>query len=168
MSVDNINDDDEMKMRLLGLYERIKVAEEKVAIIEDSLLDHHPIERIKQEIMKYYIYTGRFHYVSNDYYELTLDRRALQLSCSVPQLCKSIIFENTAYVDDNNYNVQDHYDSSSNCLSNGSSEYERVIAEENNYRFFLKSRYYCVITQYICKPYRCVSLIYPLDDNDEY
>ena len=134
----NNNDDDkESKVRLSALHERIKVAEERLTIIEVKSRIFDPIYKIQQELMRYNIYTARFHYVSSNYYDLTLEQRALLLNCTVPQLCKSIIFENTAYTNDN-FTIQ----------SNSS---DTIGSEERDHRFLLDSQYYCVITQYTCK-----------------
>lgn len=150
MAARNNNDDDnEWKVRLLALNERIRVAENKLTIIEEESIVFDPIYKIQQELMRYNIYTARFHYVSTDYYESTLEQRALLLNCTVPQLCKSIIFENTAYTNDN--------------ITIPSDNSGTIGSEERDNHFLLGSKYYCVITQYICK----YIFTDQLDDDDD-
>ena len=149
MATRNNTDDNEWKARLLALYKRIKVAEDKLTIIEEESTVLDPIYKIQQELMRYNIYTARFHNVSSNYYELTLEQRALLLNCAVPQLCKSIIFENTAYTDD--------------YITIQSDNSGTIGSEERDNRFLLDSKYYCVITQYICK----YIFTDQLDDDDD-
>ena len=86
---------------------------------------NNPVQRVKVDLLNRKIYTGRFSNVPTNYYEWSLEERAKFLSCDVSQLCKSIIFENTL-----------HDDSTVKDLRNN-------------------SKYYCVITQYICKIMHC-------------
>ncbi len=83
---ENIND----------ILHRIDVAEEKLKQLEQSRRVVDPVDRVKQDLMSRAVYSASFITVQSDYYDLTLDQRANLLKGSVPQLCKSIIFENTA------------------------------------------------------------------------
>jgi hypothetical protein len=78
-----------------SLLSRIEAAEVKLIALEAKAND--PVERVKRELARKSVYSARFYTVPSHYYDLSLDERAELLSCSVPQLCKSIIFENTMH-----------------------------------------------------------------------
>jgi len=59
------------------------------------------IKRVKQDLLKRNVFTCRFVKVVGDYYERPLEFRASLLTCQTSQLCKSIVFENTACDHDN-------------------------------------------------------------------
>lgn len=80
------------------LLKRIEDSERKLLAIENLLND--PVERVKRDILLKKIYIFNFVKVHSNYYEKTLSERASLLHCDVPQLCKSILFENVAYSDD--------------------------------------------------------------------
>ena len=61
-----------------------------------------PLDRVKEDLANKNVYSSVFLHVASDYYEKSLSERAKVLKCTVPQLCKSIIFENTAWVQENN------------------------------------------------------------------
>ena len=79
---------------------RLASAETRVNAIE-HLLKNDPIDRIKRDLAAKKVYSAVFVKVEADYYEKTLAMRADILKCDVQQLCKSIIFENTAWTSDN-------------------------------------------------------------------
>ena len=81
--------------RLETLVNRIKAAEDKLAALEEKYND--PVERIKRALLEKHVFSGKFVTVQEGYYDLTLEQRAELLKCTVPQLCKSIIFENTMH-----------------------------------------------------------------------
>jgi hypothetical protein len=79
---------------------RLASAETRVNAIE-QLLRNDPTDRIKRDLATKKVYSAVFVKVEADYYEKTLVMRANILKCDVQQLCKSIIFENTAWTSDN-------------------------------------------------------------------
>eukprot|EP00388_Colpodella_angusta_P046183 GDKK01068504.1.p1 GENE.GDKK01068504.1~~GDKK01068504.1.p1 ORF type:complete len:238 (-),score=40.21 GDKK01068504.1:127-774(-) len=81
--------------RLSALLARIVDVEARISKLEAKRDD--PITRVKAALLKKSIYSGKFVTVQSGYYDLTLDQRAELLKCTVPQLCKSIIFENTMH-----------------------------------------------------------------------
>lgn len=85
--------------RLAKLLDRIHQVESRIQQLEAK--KNNPIERIKQDLIKQKIYSGRFIKVQSDYYDLTLEDRAKLLHGNTNQLCKSIIFENTSCSHDN-------------------------------------------------------------------
>jgi len=117
-----------------ALLERLSLAESRLRKVEDTIANanhddcdntNNNIDRIRSDIIKKQIYSYNFLKVSNDYYQLSLQERANQLKCSIPQLCKSILFENTAY-----------YSEPAKSVSNGQFD-------------VTNSQYYLVIVQYI-------------------
>ena len=88
------------------LLHRLASAEMRVHKIELSLKDD-PIDRIKRDLVEKKVYSAVFVRVGADYYEKTLAMRASILKCDVQQLCKSIIFENTAWMSDNGNGIMD-------------------------------------------------------------
>lgn len=81
--------------RLVTLMARIVDVEARISKLEAKRDD--PITRVKNALLKKNIYSGKFVTVQSGYYDLTLEQRAELLRCTVPQLCKSIIFENTMH-----------------------------------------------------------------------
>jgi hypothetical protein len=80
------------------LIRRIELSELKIISIEAFL--NSPITRIKRDLLLKKVYAASFFQVSNDYYEKSLATRAAMLKCNVQSLCKSILFENTAWSND--------------------------------------------------------------------
>lgn len=93
------------------LLKRISAAEERVALLEQSVND--PVKRVRRDLLAKNVYAFNFYTVPSHYYDLTLEQRAELLQCNVPQLCKSIIFENTMC--DHN-NIDDITDSKYYCV----------------------------------------------------
>jgi hypothetical protein len=91
-TVSNEVDDD----LLSQLLKRIDQAEFRVHSLLDSFKDD-PVDRVKNDLSRKKVYSSTFVTVAVDYYENSLKARARILNCLVPQLCKSIIFENTAW-----------------------------------------------------------------------
>jgi hypothetical protein len=81
--------------RLSSLLARIEAAEVRLNALEEERND--PVQRVKAALMEKRIFATKFATVQPDYYDLTLEQRAQLLGCTVPQLCKSIIFENTMH-----------------------------------------------------------------------
>ena len=120
-----------------ALLERLSLAESRLRKVEDTIANanhddcdnaNNNVDRIRSDIIKKQIYSYNFLKVSNDYYQLSLQERANQLKCSIPQLCKSILFENTAYYSEPA--------KESRSVSNGQFD-------------VTNSQYYLVIVQYI-------------------
>jgi hypothetical protein len=84
------------EQRLEALLGRIAAAEDRLKNLEQSRQDIDPVDRVKQDLIRRGVYSASFITVQSDYYDLTLDQRAGLLKGVAPQLCKSIIFENTA------------------------------------------------------------------------
>lgn len=78
--------------RLNALIGRIAAAECRLDALEQKYQD--PVERVKRALLAMKIFSAKFETVHSAYYDLSLEQRAELLQCSVPQLCKSIIFEN--------------------------------------------------------------------------
>ena len=95
--------EDALMLQLIG---RITAAECRLLYIEDAFRED-PVDRVKKDILKKKVYTSVFMKVSGDYYDKSLAMRAETLKCSVQQLCKSIIFENTAWVKESERELQD-------------------------------------------------------------
>jgi hypothetical protein len=96
-SVTNDSSLDELLLRLASAETRVNAIEQ--------FLKNDPIDRIKRDLAAKKVYSAVFVKVDADYYEKTLAMRANILKCDVQQLCKSIIFENTAWTsDDENEN----------------------------------------------------------------
>lgn len=80
------------------LMKRIESAESKIISLEAFL--NCPLTRVKRDLFSKKVYSASFFQVSNDYYEKSLATRATMLKCNVQSLCKSILFENTAWSND--------------------------------------------------------------------
>ena len=90
------NDIDLTDQKLLS--KRLVLAEERLMKLEAIMND--PVERIKRDLGRRKVFSGTLIQVPTDYYDRPLQERALCLQCSVPQMTKSIIFENTSWVKD--------------------------------------------------------------------
>lgn len=90
--VSNVVDDDVLKQ----LLQRIDKAEFRVLTMLDSSKDD-PVDRVKKDLSKKNVFSSVLVKVAANYYEKSLLERAKTLNCFVSQLCKSIIFENTAW-----------------------------------------------------------------------
>ena len=80
---------------------RLSAAEVRVSNLYVSR-EVDPVDRVKKDLATKKVYSSVFLNVAPDYYEKSLLERAKLLNCTIPQLCKSIIFENTAWVQENN------------------------------------------------------------------
>ena len=83
------------EQRISSIFARIADAEARISRIEAKR--NNSIERVKSALLTKNIYSAKFAKVHAGYYELSLEERAALLGCTVPQLCKSIIFENTMH-----------------------------------------------------------------------
>jgi hypothetical protein len=104
--------DDVVESRLARIERRLLALEE--------VLHDDPIARVKDVLQQHKVFSAVLVRVPSDYYKHELDIRArIVRAQNTSQLCKSIIFENTAYFQDNE------------------------VLED-----FTNSRYYCVVIQY--------------------
>ncbi len=85
------------------LEERIATAEARLAAIESYISEKGGLKEVKgrdkvrQALLSRGVFNHRLVQVPADYYDRPLSERALCLSAAVPQLCKSIIFENVNF-----------------------------------------------------------------------
>ena len=82
----------------LLLLQRLLNAEKRLQILESIFND--PVNRCKRDLAKKKVYSSTFIQVPTHYYDLPMAERANILNCTIPQMCKSIIFENTAWAED--------------------------------------------------------------------
>jgi hypothetical protein len=85
----------EDESRIISLLTRIQSAEARVNAVAEKLEKNKVINRVSQDLLQKGVYSYRFVTVPKHYYDLTLQERAALLNGNVPQLCKSIVFENT-------------------------------------------------------------------------
>lgn len=93
--------------RIQGLLQRLAAAEARLAklVAADEERKQDPrncaaVTRVKADLRKHGIFSSRFVFVPSNYYSLTLEDRASLLATTTPQLCKIILFENTAWQGD--------------------------------------------------------------------
>lgn len=84
-----------MEQRYQQLIQRINKAEKKLIQLEELHNEKEIEENIREDLYAKQVYSFKFFKVPQHYYDLTLEERAAILGGNVPQLCKSIIFENT-------------------------------------------------------------------------
>lgn len=109
----------------MDLHRRLSACEDKLNHIEIK----RAISKIKSDLFKKNVLNSEFCIVPNDYYERTLEDRAIILQAhTIDQLCKTIVFENMNFKLSNNL---PGIDSDCNDASN--------------------PRYICVIVQYSAK-----------------
>lgn len=88
------------------LLKRITLAENRLSAIENDIVGS-PVDRVKNDLLAKKVYSSTFIKVADGYYNRTLSERAKILMCSTQQLCKSIIFENTAWVKESDDQIGD-------------------------------------------------------------
>ena len=88
------------------LLKRITLAENRLSAIENNIVGS-PVDRVKKDLLAKKVYSSTFIKVADGYYNRTLSERAKILMCSTQQLCKSIIFENTAWVKESDDQIGD-------------------------------------------------------------
>ena len=88
------------------LLKRIALAENRLSAIENNIVGS-PVDRVKNDLLAKKVYSSTFIKVADGYYNRTLSERAKILMCSTQQLCKSIIFENTAWVKESDDQIGD-------------------------------------------------------------
>ena len=128
--------------RITALLERIQKAEARLSNIEReksiTLADSRskdPVDRVRNDVLSRNIYSAKFYRVPQDYYDRCLQERAELLMCSISQLCKSILFENTAFTSE----------SSKQGLDPTNSQYYLVVVQyTGNLTLFLEPTYGCV------------------------
>lgn len=96
--------------RMQKLIARIDSAEARLAKVvglvqknKDDATNAEAVQRVKDDLLRHGIYSTRFYFVPPHYYELSLEQRAGLLGGAVPQLCKSILFENLTWEGDDEY-----------------------------------------------------------------
>ena len=88
------------------LLKRIALAENRLSAIENGIVGS-PVDRVRNDLHAKKVYSSTFIKVPDDYYNRTLAERAKILMCNTLQLCKSIIFENTAWVQESDDQIGD-------------------------------------------------------------
>ena len=88
------------------LLKRIALAENRLSAIENDIVGS-PVDRVRNDLLAKKVYSSTFIKVADDYYNRTLAERAKILMCNTLQLCKSIIFENTAWVQESDDQIGD-------------------------------------------------------------
>ena len=83
-----------LEKRIQAVDERVKSLEANLSSPEKSI--QSPQDRIKTDLLNKNIYSYRLVKVAENYYNESLEYRANLLKCRTSQLCKSIVFENTA------------------------------------------------------------------------
>lgn len=94
--------------RLDSLLTRLSNAENRLLKLEDkkrevdkkkSLHDDEGVKRVKADLLQRgaILYSSRFFFVPSHYYDLTLEERAKLLQTKTSHLCKTILFENTVW-----------------------------------------------------------------------
>ena len=91
---------------LIDLMKRIATAEATIVRLQEDCVETS-VQRIKTDLSLKNVFSSVFVKVTENYYEKTLAMRAEILKCTIPQLCKSIIFENTAWVKDETVDLFD-------------------------------------------------------------
>mmetsp|Transcript_28939 Transcript_28939/g.39754 ORF Transcript_28939/g.39754 Transcript_28939/m.39754 type:complete len:223 (+) Transcript_28939:21-689(+) len=86
-----------------SLLSRIAAAESRLVEIESKTGKKTKVDDVKQDLFKLRILSARFQRVPDNYYQLNLSERANILNCNISQLCKSIVFVNTAHCADSNH-----------------------------------------------------------------
>jgi hypothetical protein len=81
--------------------------------VENALFGENGAERVQRALLQQSIYSAKLVKVPSHYYELSLQDRASLLQVSSSQLCKSIIFENTAC---DHYRIDDPTNSRYYCV----------------------------------------------------
>jgi prolyl-tRNA editing enzyme YbaK/EbsC (Cys-tRNA(Pro) deacylase) len=84
--------------RVEKLIERLRAAEKRLQALEEKANDE--IARVKADLAAKKVYAYKLVTVPDNYYDRSMEERAGILGCSVPQMCKSIVFENTAATHD--------------------------------------------------------------------
>jgi hypothetical protein len=85
-----------MEERYHQLLKRIEKLDQRITHLTQVVKEREVLERIKEDLYVEKVFSFKFYTVPKEYYDFSLDERARILNGSVPQLCKSIIFENTA------------------------------------------------------------------------
>ena len=108
--------------------ERLAAVVEGMEALEGRLVVQEGLKRVYAELAEKKIMSYRMVKVPKDYYDLTMDQRSQCLApCSVPQMCKSIVFENVSWDGDKSLPMK------------------QQMADATN------SRYYLLVVQYNAK-----------------
>ncbi|CAH0487760.1 unnamed protein product [Peronospora farinosa] len=87
--------------------------QERLTSLERYVDDLERVKRVKKHLEREKLTSAVLKTTPSDYYSWSLDQRAKLLGCAIPHLCKSIIMENVAYLDNN---VEDSLNSRYYCV----------------------------------------------------
>ncbi|DAZ96593.1 TPA: hypothetical protein N0F65_000159 [Lagenidium giganteum] len=79
---------------------KLSEAKQRLEAMERKLQEREAVERVRAHLLKARVSSAALKLASADYYSWKLAERAQFLGCQVPQLCKSIVMENTACTND--------------------------------------------------------------------
>jgi hypothetical protein len=85
-----------IESRLSSIENRLLVLESRIKRSKSSINTDLSEPIVKKDLFNRNIFSYRFVRVPSDYYDQPLSYRANLLNCETHQLCKSIVFENTA------------------------------------------------------------------------
>lgn len=96
--------------RLQSLLRRIDASEQRVAKLSEEWQSRKNdpaysdgVRKVQADLRKRLVFSYQFSYVPSNYYDMDLEQRATLLKASAPQLCKSILFENTVWEGDDEF-----------------------------------------------------------------
>ncbi|CAI5718908.1 unnamed protein product [Hyaloperonospora brassicae] len=92
---------------------RVAAAQQRLDSLERLLDDVEGVQRVKQHLQRERLTSSALQTAPSDYYSWRLDQRAKFLGCSTVHLCKSIIVENVACV---NQSIEDPLNSRYYCV----------------------------------------------------
>ena len=92
-----------MSDELSEIWTRLKLAEARIKALEMRVEQ----DKVIEDLHRKQAFSYRFVATSDDYYAWTLQKRAAFLRCEVPQLCKTVLFENTGKNDLSTEDISD-------------------------------------------------------------
>ena len=128
--------------------------EKQIERIENKIIKLEN-KRKQREIIKYLfsykILTYQFFKVPINYYSLTLQERSQILNTSIPNLCKSIIIQNSHFISQNEVNNEVNNQESSQGSNQGEKKIDLNFNNVINQDEISENKYYCIVIQYIHK-----------------
>ncbi|KAI9908985.1 hypothetical protein PsorP6_014729 [Peronosclerospora sorghi] len=91
----------------------LATTQKRLSSVERLLDDLESVNRVKQHVQREKLVSAALKTTTSDYYSWNLCQRAKLLGCEIPHLCKSIIVENVACV---NNGVEDPLNSRYYCV----------------------------------------------------
>jgi hypothetical protein len=88
-------EEEESHTRLAAIEQRLTALESKLAALATA--NSSEVAKVKQSLLNNKVFNYRLVTVPEDYYDRSFQGRADILSASIPQLCKSLIFENANF-----------------------------------------------------------------------